>query len=104
MKKADSNCENIPFFKDWNPAEGGSFDAGMNWILHNLGPRPNKKWSLDIVNHALGFVPGNLRWANRKEQRRNQQHRTLGLIPDDIFAIEAKRRGYKKVLDFKPQI
>ena len=46
-----------------------------------------------IVEHAAGFVPGNLRWAKKTGQTRNQQHRQLGLWTDEEIVIEARRRG-----------
>lgn len=85
----------MPLFDEWNPeiTPGGALRASL-WIFNNLGLRPSKNWSLDIINHAKGFVPGNLRWAKRLTQISNQRHRLLGQLPDDEFAVEAKRRGY----------
>jgi hypothetical protein len=76
--------------------KGGSWDAGADWIKKNLGPRPAKGWSIDIIRHEDGFVPGNLRWADKTTQTRNQSHRFLGSVSDTEFAVEAKRRGYVK--------
>ena len=86
----------MPFYPDWNPKEGGSYENGEKWILENLGPRPASHWSMDIIRHELGFVPGNLRWALKNMQGLNKQHRQLGQISDEEFSIEAKRRGYER--------
>lgn len=96
FKKETRWYKNMPFYDEWNPDKGGSFYAGYLWILENLGPRPGSEWSLDIINHSIGFVPGNLRWANKFQQVLNQKHRLLGQVEDEEFAIEAKRRGYIK--------
>jgi hypothetical protein len=41
------------------------------WVNKNLGPRPTKAHSIDRINNAKGYEPGNLRWATAKEQTRN---------------------------------
>jgi hypothetical protein len=87
---------NMPFYDGWNPEKGGSYLAAYDWIIANLGQRPSQGWSLDIIKHELGFVPGNLRWALRKSQQDNKQHRVLGQFSEEEFAAEAKRRGYVK--------
>jgi hypothetical protein len=86
----------MPFYDEWNPLKGGTLIKGMLWIIENLGPKPSIEWSLDIVKHELGFVPGNLRWALRDAQARNKKHRVLGQFSDEEFAVEARRRGYIK--------
>ena len=87
----------MPFCEEWNPDKGGAFWKGAKWIIDNLGKRPDPEWSMDIIKHELGFVPGNLRWASKKVQRENKSHRTLGQWGDEEFAVEAKRRGYVKI-------
>lgn len=84
----------MPFHDEWNPYKGGAFWQGAKWIVENLGEKPGIGWSMDTIKHDLGFVPGNLRWANRSTQRQNQQHRTLGQFTDEDFLIEAKKRGF----------
>ena len=87
---------NMPFFDDWNPDKGGEFWRGAKWILDNLGPRPEGTWQMDVIEHAKGFIPGNLRWAQLKTQSKNKQHRWLGDVSDEEFAVEALRRGYRR--------
>ena len=91
------NYKGMPFYDGWNPSKGGAIWKGAKWIVDNLGIRPGPQWSMDIINHEFGFVPGNLRWANKNTQARNQQHRTLGQWSEEEFAVEAHRRGYIKV-------
>lgn len=94
--------KDMPFYDDWNPDKGGAFWKGTKWILENLGSKPGPNWSMDIIQHDVGFVPGNLRWACKRTQKRNQQHRILGQFSEEEFDVEAKRRGYTKIVLDKP--
>ena len=88
--------KDMPFFEGWNPRKGGSFVVAARWIIDTLGEKPGPQWSMDVIKHQFGFVPGNLRWALKRTQKHNQQHRVLGQFNDEEFAVEAKRRGYFK--------
>ena len=55
----------LDFFDDWNPDKGGSYKAGAEWIITNLGKRPNYA-SLHMIDRDLGFVPDNLEWRSKK--------------------------------------
>lgn len=89
--------QNMPFHEDWNPDKGGAIWKGAKWIIENLGPKPGPAWSMDIIKHELGFVPGNLRWALKNLQASNKQHRILGQFSNEEFETEAKKRGYMLV-------
>jgi hypothetical protein len=91
------NYKGMPFFDGWNPKKGGSYHAGAKWIIKNLGKKPSFRWSIDIIKHELGFVPGNIRWAKRDTQLENQRHRVLGKFSIEEFRVEARCRGYKLV-------
>ena len=84
----------MPFHPEWDPREGGALWKGAKWIIDTLGERPSPKWTLDIVEHGKGFVPGNLRWALHRTQTENQRHKHLGKFTLPELKTEAKRRGY----------
>lgn len=42
------------------------------WVLQNLGPRPDE-CSIDRIDNARHYEPGNLRWATRSQQARNKR-------------------------------
>jgi hypothetical protein len=85
----------MPFYDKWNPKKGGSYQVGAKWIMENLGKRPGENYSLDIIKHDRGFVPGNLRWAQHKIQFLNT--RWLKNLTNQQFLAEAIRRGLKLV-------
>jgi hypothetical protein len=65
--------------KDY-PAYGGAgitFFAGwMNdfeEFLSHIGKMPADGMQIDRINNRLGYIPGNVRWATRKQQQRNRR-------------------------------
>lgn len=47
----------------------------LGWLDENLGHCPNGM-SLDRIDNDRGYEPGNLRWATRSQQVKNQRPRT----------------------------
>lgn len=43
------------------------------WVLDNLGPKPEDKQSLDRIDNNRHYEKGNLRWANYTEQNNNKR-------------------------------
>jgi hypothetical protein len=84
--------KDMPFFNEWNPKQGGSFTAGANWIIENLGRRPDKKYQLHVVDRRLGFVPGNLRWVPQEKHRQEEMIAKLLLENQQLKDI-IKRAG-----------
>lgn len=58
----------IKIYKQWID----DYFKFKNWILNNLGERP-EGMSLDRINNDGNYVPGNLRWATRKQQVQNSR-------------------------------
>jgi len=50
-----------------------SVRAGAEWVLKNIGPRPEGRFSLDRIDNNRHYEPGNLRWATYSEQARNKR-------------------------------
>lgn len=74
--------------------------SAVDWVLDNLGEPEPRKLELDRINNDLGYQPGNLRWATRKQQMENSRlpkalaryREKKRLIPQDVLD-EAKRIG-----------
>jgi hypothetical protein len=45
--------------------------GGFPRFLDHIGPRPSPKHSVDRIDNARGYEPGNVRWATQREQMRN---------------------------------
>ena len=91
------NYKDMPFFDGWNPAKGGSFMAGAEWIIFNLGRRP-EGCSLHVIHHDLGFVPGNLEWTHRKKQSNQQMFKIIAQQRHRIEELEKEVEGLKEKL------
>ena len=58
----------ITLFEEWLD----DFDCFVDYIIKELGPRPNDM-SLDRINNNGNYEPGNLRWATPSQQASNQR-------------------------------
>lgn len=55
----------------WEPWH--TFDA----FLSDLGLRPSNRHSLDRIDNAKGYFPGNVRWGTPEQQARNKRNSRL---------------------------
>jgi hypothetical protein len=70
----DYGGRGITVHPDWS-------DDFMAFYRH-VGPRPSKRHSLDRLNNARGYEPGNVAWKTKKEQNNNRRpHRAHGVRP-----------------------
>lgn len=61
----------------------GSFDSFRN----HVGARPGAEYSLDRIDNARGYEPGNVRWATKSEQARNRRGRHMLTIDGRTMGI-----------------
>lgn len=72
--KARCLNENTSNFKDYG---GRGIGIDSRWVndfrafLNHVGKRPSSKHSIERIDNMKGYVPGNVRWATKKEQQRN---------------------------------
>lgn len=57
-------AKGIAVHEDWH---------GFANFLNDMGERPSKAHTLDRIDNARGYEPGNCRWATMAEQNRNQR-------------------------------
>jgi hypothetical protein len=89
--------EGVPFEDAWSPKKGGSFRAAGDWIIANLGKKP-KGCSLHIVDHAKGFVPGNLEWATREKQNAEQMFKIIARQRHEIKELQIENQKLRAEL------
>lgn len=51
-------------------------------FLADVGPRPSPAYSVDRIDNALGYAPGNVRWATKSQQMENRRPRRNARSPE----------------------
>jgi hypothetical protein len=66
----------------------------------NMGPRPEGRYTLDRIDNAKGYEPGNCRWATYAEQSRNNRAARMITIGGrtQCHADWAKENGIHRAL------
>ena len=71
---------------------------GFIAFMEHIGPKPSPTHSLDRIDNEKGYIPGNIRWATKKEQTENR-FITLIITPGEInipntFIIDSQAEFY----------
>lgn len=49
----------------------------LQFVEGTLGPAPDPSFTIDRIDNDGNYEPGNIRWASRSEQIKNQRKRTV---------------------------
>jgi hypothetical protein len=74
-------CTN-PQDRQWAYYGGRGITVAPRWLalenfLADMGPRPSPRHSIDRIDNARGYEPGNVRWTTAAVQTRNTRRTIL---------------------------
>lgn len=79
----------IEVHPDWRAKDG--FDK----FMQHIGPKLDRKLTLDRIDNDKGYEPGNVRWVDRKTQQKNRRRRTeSGFKASDLVQHNGKSQSW----------
>ncbi len=75
-----------------------AWDEDFRAFIKDVGMRPSKHYTLDRIDNDRGYEPGNVRWATRITQNRNQRG------SKSVFGIRRYRSGNYQVQFLKASL
>lgn len=68
---------------------------GLITFYRDVGPKPDKEFSLDRINNDGNYEPGNVRWADKKTQSLNKRAvKVITNFSDEELLHECRRRNF----------
>jgi hypothetical protein len=100
LEYADWGGRGIAVYEPWR----SDVAAFIDWIEVNIGPRPAGRYlsgqpfyTIDRIDVDGNYVPGNLRWADKKTQAENR--RRVGSVTSQRDAALAEVERLKRLLE-----
>lgn len=86
-----------------NYAEYSRLGVAPEWrdyrnFVRDMGERPGKDYSIDRIDNAVGYFPGNCRWATRSMQVSNQRRN----LSNDVKGYYRTKHGtYTAIVEYQ---
>ena len=71
--RARCNNRNTKYWKDYGGRGIQFLFTSFEQFFAEIGPRPTPQHSLDREDNDGNYAPGNVRWATKSEQQKNQR-------------------------------
>lgn len=71
------NCKEYPHYGARGVIMCAEWRDDFAAFLAHIGPRPSRDYSIERINNAGNYEPGNVRWATDLEQGRNRRNNRL---------------------------
>lgn len=81
---------------DWSRYGGKGIKMCSEWsdsfekFYRDIGPRPSPRHSIDRIDGARGYEPGNCRWASLATQSRNRGVVIARQLPPHVYKIKTR--------------
>lgn len=90
----NNNCADYPFYGGIGIRVCNRWLNSFENFLADMGRRPSREYSIDRIDNAKGYYPGNCRWATATEQARNRKRSHLTNEIEGVVHI-LRKNGFK---------
>lgn len=96
----DTRCRTYPSYGGRGIGVCGEWRDSFDAFVRDVGPSPGRGYSIDRIDNARGYEPGNVRWATAKTQARNTRRNHVLEVDGRAQCIAA----WAEELGIRPQI
>jgi hypothetical protein len=88
------NNRNYPLYGGRGILVCKRWENNFSNFLEDMGPRPNREYSIDRIDPDGNYEPPNCRWTTSKEQYKNRRVKFIKEFSDEQLIRELERRGF----------